>query len=342
MNNQPKARVGIVGLGRMGARLVQAAEQLGCDVVAALDSQEAPFAVTNNEKLAAVHRCDPAGFWQTPFDLLLVATTGPSHVPILQDAIAHGIKRAVVEKPMCVGVAEGERIRDAASEAGARIAVNHGRRYCPNFSRLVALDGSGEFGTLCGATVTLGAAGLGCMGVHYLDLFIRLFGGLPETIRAVGGAPTPNNPRGEQFDDPGAAVMLTWSGGRRAMFDISDDTGIPPIIDVRFTYGRVIIENEAAPWRYMHRKEEDRVLPLTRYGMPMIETPFPAFQPFGIIEMAEAAILDALGDGPVVSALDHGLDAIRVFAAIRHAMETDEIVRFPLPDSINKRMFAIP
>ena len=42
---------------------------------------------------------------------------------------------------------------------------------------------------------------------------------------------TPPNPRGAEFHDPGACALLAWPDGRRAVLDMCDDTGIPPLIE---------------------------------------------------------------------------------------------------------------
>ena len=344
MNGSPAAgaAIGIIGMGRMGARLADAAASSGCRIVATLDHTTQPLALTEQPTLADVFTTDAARFWDTKMDAVAIATTAPHHVPLLEQGLSHGIRRFVVEKPFCTGVAEGEAAQAAANGAGARVAVNHGRRYCPNYAALAALDGAPAMGALRAISVTLGAGGLGCLGVHYLDLFNRLFGGLPETVTAVMGGETPANPRGTEFDDPGACALMVWPDDRRALLDMSDDAGIPPFMEFRFTYGRVVIENESKPWRILCRDEADRAQPLTRYGTPNREIAMPKFRSFGIIDMAASALTDALSDGPVISGIAPALDAIRVFAAIREAGETGTMARLPLGETTRTRAFAIP
>src|SRR5690606_2093344 len=116
----------------------------------------------------------------------------------------------------------------------------------------------------------------------------------------------------------------------------------PPLLELRFSHGRVVIEDEARPWRVLMRAREHRDAPLTRYGLPLEEAPLPDFRPFGIIDMAEAAIRDAMNNGPVVSGIPPALDALRVFAAIRKAADTEATVRLPLPAADEARRFEIP
>lgn len=336
------ARIGIIGLGRMGARLAEAVRKSGHRVVAALDSMAEPFALGAEPELRPVFGTDPAQFWAVPMDALMIATTGPTHVPLLREGLAAGIRRFVVEKPFCTSVAEGRGVMDDAARLGARVVVNHGRRYHPTYAALAALDGTEEMGSLRSVSVSMGAGGLGCVGVHYLELFNRLFGGLPASVDAVATGAVPANPRGDQFDDPGAAALLVWADGRRVLVETADDTGIPPILEFRFTMGRVVIEAEHLPWRLFRRKAEDRALPLTRYGQPNEELSMPGFVPFGIIEMGQAALADALADGPLGSGGGPALDAIAVFSAIRQAIETGKRVCLPLEATQDARSYAIP
>lgn len=342
MTDNASRTVGVVGLGRMGARLAEAAECAGTRVVAALDSAEHPFALDARPELGPVFTRDAEAFWRRRPDTVLIATTAPGHIPLLLDGIAAGVRRFVVEKPFCTGVAEGEAAQRAVEESGARVVINHGRRYCPNYAALAALDGSAEMGGLRALSVTLGAGGLGTLGVHFFDLFGRLFDGVPASVTAIASGETPPNPRGAAFEDPGACVFLTWPNGRRALLDMCDDTGIPPLIEARFVYGRVLIESEAVPWRLFRRTATDRALPLTRYGQPNEEVPWPDFRPFGLIDMAAAAIADSLNDGPVISGIDSALDAVRVFAAVRESMETGKTVSLPTDEAVRQRTFAIP
>ncbi len=336
------ARIGVIGLGRMGARLAEAVDRSGARVVAALDSQPQPFALGAVPGLAEVFGTDPAAFWAVPMDVAMIATTGPTHMASLRAGLAAGIRRFVVEKPLCTGVDEGAAALAEAAGLGARVIVNHGRRYHPTYRALEALDGTPEMGGLRSLSISMGAGGLGCMGVHYLDLANRLFGGLPARVDAVATGAPPANPRGAQFDDPGAAILLSWADGRRALVEVADDTGIPPLLEFRFTTGRVLIEAEHLPWRLFHRSEADRALPLTRYGQPHQERPMPGFVTFGIIEMAQAALADALADGPPVSGGGPALDAIETFAAIRVAAATGRPVALPLSPANRALCFAIP
>ncbi|MEQ8196003.1 MAG: Gfo/Idh/MocA family oxidoreductase [Rhodospirillales bacterium] len=337
-----KKRIGLIGLGRMGARLTDVVNDLGWDVVAALDASTTPFALGQHQNLADVFTTDANTFWQTSMDAAIIATTAPSHISFLFQGLSCGVRRFLIEKPFCTNIDEGMRALDQVRRMDARVVVNHGRRYCPNYARLMALDGTPAMGSLRAISVTLGAGGLGCLGIHYLDLFNQLFGGPPQRVMASISGTAPPNPRGPQFEDPGACALMVWPDGRRAMLDISDDTGIPPLLEFRYTYGRILVENESQPWRVFHRSDGDRELPLTRYGQPHLEGPLPDFTPFSLMDMSAMALKNLFDDKPVISTIERALDALCVFAAIREAGVTNAPFHLPLLEETRLKSYAIP
>lgn len=65
----------------------------------------------------------------TPVDILSVCTWPTLHCEMVLEAIAAGVKIILCEKPMAVSLEEIDAMVSAASEAGARLFVNHQRRY---------------------------------------------------------------------------------------------------------------------------------------------------------------------------------------------------------------------
>lgn len=331
-------KIGVLGMGRMGERIVTAAEELGHQVVRVYDSFPDAYAF-RNEALKAVAAPDMESFWATDLDLVAVATHGPSHCPLVMEGIDRGHRRFMIEKPLCTSMEEGEALQAKAAASGARVVVNHGRRYCTPYDALTALDGSEEMGPLAAGVLTMGAAGLGCMGTHFFDLFNRVFGRATDVFAHVTQTTVPN-PRGAQFDDPGGTAIVRY-GARRAIIEMSDDIGVPTRMEFVYERGRVVIENELTPWRVMAREAKDRDAPVSRYGLPLVERTLEPFRPCDIIFATASAVEDALGDGPNISGIEEGLRAFEVFAGIRWSGATGELVRFPLPESARKEIYSI-
>lgn len=335
-------RVGLIGLGRMGARLAVAAGRAGLTVVAALDKDANAFALTDQPALRAVFTDDSEKFWATPMDVLVVGTTAPSHAGLVREGLARGIRRFMVEKPFTTCLGDGRALLAEAEAVGARVVVNHGRRYSPNYRALAALDGSPEMGTLRAVTVTMGGGAFGCLGVHFFDMVSQLMGCRPDSVMARLTTPLTANPRGVHFADPGGTAVLFYPGGRRALIDMGDDVGVMGRVECLYNMGRVQIDNEAQPWRVFRRFEADRALPMTRYGQPLEEAGLDGFRPFDVIDAAEAAIRDAAGDGPVASGAEAALGSLEIFSAIHWSDRTGLPVSLPLPPEAEAVDYPIP
>jgi predicted dehydrogenase len=70
-----------------------------------------------------------------PLDAVLVLTSG-SHAPIATAAVKAGL-HALVEKPMCFSVGEGNEMIAAAEAAGTVLMVGYNKRYDPAYGRLL-------------------------------------------------------------------------------------------------------------------------------------------------------------------------------------------------------------
>lgn len=334
--------VGLVGLGRMGSRWIEIVRDSGFRLVACHDAAPTPYALAQHPELAQLFTPDENIFWASSPDILIVATTASGHAPWIAKGLDRNVKRFVVEKPFTTSCDESTAIMARAEDAGARVIVNHGREYSPNYRRLPEIAAEFGIGPLRSIVLTSGAGGTGCVGIHFFRLFNLLFDSRPLSILAHGTTPRGPNPRGAHYDDPGCSAILLYPGERRAHMDIGDDVGVPPRLDLLFERGRVVVATDVDPWRFYHRTGEGLREPLTRYGTPVIESPFPGFVPFDIFKMARAALIDAAGDAPPVCGMDKGHQAMLVFAAIRWSMQTGQIATFPLPAEALSRRYMIP
>ena len=323
-------QIGLIGLGRMGERIAQASLRLGHEIAAVYDVAPEPFALQSSPHLAARRTDSLDAFWATPMDMIAIATYGPTHCAYLLEGMERGFRRFMVEKPLATSLAEARHMAKRAVATGARVVVNHGRRYCAVYDRLKAWDGSAEMGCLASVVLTMGAGGLGCMGIHFYDLFNRIFGP-PEFVYATLTKLRGGNPRGIEFEDPGGTVVIGYRNERRAIIDMGDDVGIPGRIEFVYERGRVIVEAELEPWRILRRPENARGLPTSRYGTPLEEIAFDEFSPCEIIFATSGAIADALSDAPEISGIEVGLASMEVYAGLRWSAHTGTIVRFPLP-----------
>lgn len=89
---------------------------------------------------------DVTKVWADPeIDLVSVVTPHFTHCPLALEAFAAG-KHVVVEKAMCLNVAEATAMIEAGKRAGRMLAVHHNRRHDGNFRRVRELVRSGRIG----------------------------------------------------------------------------------------------------------------------------------------------------------------------------------------------------
>jgi predicted dehydrogenase len=126
---------------------------------------------------------------------VVIATPAESHYRIACLAIEAG-KDVLVEKPLTLDVAEGERLVKLATERGAIMMVGHLLEYHPAVLRLRELIESNEIGDLqyiYSNRVNLGKVRreeniLWSFAPHDIAIILRLVGEWPRRIAATGGA----------------------------------------------------------------------------------------------------------------------------------------------------------
>lgn len=89
-----------------------------------------------------------AEVWADPeIELVSLVTPHFTHCPLTLEAFAAG-KHVVVEKAMCLTVAEATAMVEAGRAAGRMLAVHHNRRFDGNFRRVREIVHSGELGEI--------------------------------------------------------------------------------------------------------------------------------------------------------------------------------------------------
>lgn len=302
--------VSVIGLGPMGlrhARAVLQSEHLrllgGCDRrpetaegLAAIDP-DAAFHASLDEMLAA-----------RP-DIVVIATNADSHADLFEACVQAGVRRFVIEKPVCVSLADARRIRELAEATGSRVVVNISRRYADLYETMRTRHAE-AIGGIRSFHATLGASGLGCNGTHLLDLGLMLLGGEPATVTAWLDDGSLPNPRGPQFSDPGGVGIVRWADGRRIVLDMGDDLGVQGKYQCFGPWGRIVIDEIRRELDVQARDAQGREAALSRVGTPLHDADA-AFEPaLDVVDMARRAIEDAAGDAPIVCGMAEATAAL--------------------------------
>jgi predicted dehydrogenase len=139
-------RVALAGFGLAG-RVFHA------PLIAATPGLELATVVTGNEERAEQARAAYPGVQVVAdadaalaeHDLFVVATPNRSHVPLALGALEAGL-HVVIDKPLAVSAADGQRVVDAAREAGRVASVFQNRRFDGDFLTARGLIEAGELG----------------------------------------------------------------------------------------------------------------------------------------------------------------------------------------------------
>lgn len=305
----------------MGQRHYRAYAAAPCDVVAICDWRPERVKATvpgfPGEAIYEDYRDMLAA--HADLDILSVVSNGPTHAEIAIAAMERGIGRVMVEKPVATCLQSAQRVVDCADSSGARLAVNHLRRWSPDYRRLKGMIDDGVIGRLRHVYFSCGSTGLGNFVSHAVDLMRYLFDAEATQVAGwIDRTHTPN-PRGPAFVDPGGYGVITFSGGQRGFVDASEDTGVQYVFNLVGEYGRVVVDELNNTWSIRARSPETRDLPLVRYPAATESIPFEPSEPYDIVTLTGRALMELAGHGPLSCTPIDGLRALEIIIAFHES-----------------------
>ena len=179
--------VGVVGLGRIGTHHVQTLLGLK-DVSVSVTDADPKRARRVADELGVRLLATPEELLEAGVDALVIATSTPSHAPLLQLAAASAVA-AFCEKPVALDLATLDRVRVAVDHAGIVVQVGFQRRFDEGYRsarEAVATGGVGRILVMRAAThdpVPPPAEYIAASGGIFSDLHIHDF----DAIRFVSG-----------------------------------------------------------------------------------------------------------------------------------------------------------
>ena len=187
-------RVGAVGLGHWGQNIARNLNALGA-LAAMCDADEA----TRTRFAKTYPNADLVGSFEAllaraDIPAVMIATPASTHGALVDRALDAG-KHVFVEKPICLDVAEAERLAAKAAALGRVLMVGHLLLYHPAFEALLAAVRGGDLGRLRYIYATRASLGkirrqenaLWSFAPHDISMILQLAGRLPETVVANGG-----------------------------------------------------------------------------------------------------------------------------------------------------------
>lgn len=191
-------------------------------------------------------------------DLLSIVTPDHLHAESFVAACEAGVRGIFCEKPISTNLADADRMIAAAESSGAKVVVNHTRRFDPYYRHAKWLIDQGAIGQIQRLIGTMGGdrAMLFRNGTHVLDTLLFLMNDQPTWVMAVldeadaGYGPVYKGDGGrDPKTDPGASAIIGFAGGARAFYNGSKGTVTNFELDLQGERGHIRIGNQTAEIR---------------------------------------------------------------------------------------------
>jgi predicted dehydrogenase len=245
------------------------------------------------------------------FDLAIDAKPNSERVETFKDFLTREISYIVIEKPPAASMKELSEIQDvlAAAPYKPHVMLPFYQRYAEEFSHetLAKLDA----GPLRSIVAAGGAIGLGCNGIHTLDLVSFIYKTLPLEVTAHLVLNSIASPRGENFRDHGGTIHLKYPNGT-LILQIIPDSMSGTQMTLFYDRGKIVILEQDGSWQWYRQPKESWTQPYYRtHG----DTPTPAPFPFNIQieEIMQKALQKFLHDGNTPN-LSDGYHAMKTIA----------------------------
>jgi myo-inositol 2-dehydrogenase / D-chiro-inositol 1-dehydrogenase len=322
--------VGVVGLGRIGTHHVQTL--LGLDGVSVtVTDADRQRARRVSDELSVKAVATPEELVEAGVDALVIATSTPSHAPLLQLAAASAVA-AFCEKPVALDLATLDAVRAEVARAGILVQVGFQRRFDAGFvaaREAVATGAIGRILAMRAAThdpVSPPAEYIAGSGGIFADLHIHDF----DAVRFVSGEKIT-----EVYAD-GAGLDAPWIGRL-------DDVDVAAAVLHLSGGGLVILSGTRRdPLGYDVRLEvfgtKDSLTAGLDNRTPLRGQPGPAYRDFwDRFEPAYRAELTAFVEtvrtnGPSPCSLDEARAALAVAQAAEQSRRMRRPVRIETPD----------
>jgi len=279
---------------------------------------------------------------KTNVDGIIISTYGPSHHQIIKSAINNGIKYIVCEKPFTNSVKNADDILNLLKKSNSRLSINYLRRFSERYRKLFdEIHNKQIIGMPKSMIITSGAGGISALGTHFIDLSRYLLDSEVSSVYGVSVDKNLPNPRGKQFEDPGGYAILNFENNTRMFFDMSDDVGIQPKIEILGEYGRIIIDELNNQIVIRARSTEDMLKKKHLYVLPNPVLQDDLFNFESISVLTKKMIENLISDKILVTSAFTARGNVEIYSAIRNSFASRNVVNLPLNDSFYDKEFMI-
>lgn len=305
----------IVGTGAMGARHLQSMTRLSePSTVLALEARPEArdkaldlWREMSGHERHALHFIEEADLASTAADVAVLATSADGRLALLCSVLAAGIRTILAEKVLFQSASDYRAASALAKEQNADVRAHVPLRTIEQVGRLRAVHG----GQPLHMTVRIGNRGMGCNGIHYIDLFRFISNSEITRLDAVVDRPLESNRRNPALIEFSGRINSAAASGATLEVAFERNSEHLPIITVEAQARRTVLDFAAG-------RTESTVADLdgADLRMPMASSLTHQL----LVDMLEGrSILPTLGEGEAANilmlkayntALEEGDDAV--------------------------------
>ena len=298
----------LVALGRMGQRYQQVLQNQFGEQLTLITVDPNPAIPTS-----ATHFRDISDVpTDMTFDLAVDARPNMDRLAMFEAFCQRRIPHIIIEKPHAASMAESHAMLELLGKQTYQPKVmmpfyeRYGDHYRPE--TLKQLD-SGELKSI---VISSGAIGLGCNGIHMIDLANWLFHAEPQEVFSRLTPQSIPSPRGEQFKDDGGTLWVQYPDQREFILHMRSDSSVGIQITLVYEHGKIQICEQIHPTMEWYQQPKDTWQdPFYRTHRELALTPPCTFEKDLINVMMPRALNDLLNAGPYPN-LEDGHRALRV------------------------------
>jgi predicted dehydrogenase len=233
------------------------------------------------------------------YDLAILSGTAVGRLEQFSSLVGLGIKTFLIEKPLEQSRARTHEILELAVKSDVKVWSNHYRRCLDAYSKLRDLKQPLII------SVTSGAMGLGCNGIHWIDFALYLTGQQKGTLlfgevdeMAIGSG------RGPGFRDYGGRAIYGFPDGSRLFISSTASSSAPTVFSILSSNQHWVVDQDADK-AILHQKLEDPSQPTFLYGKDYVSNEIEGVESVKLADITSKFISDLKeGNNPLLPTLE--------------------------------------
>jgi predicted dehydrogenase len=312
----------IIGFGRMGQRHLQVCGNLNLDVVSIYDLA----AVINQDGTAIKAISTFEQDIDSRPDLVIIASTAPSHFDYAKLCFMKEIPYILCEKPLCSSLNQLKELQRLQLQyPNVHFAVNHPMRYMEQFNKIKTLIETEHYGELSSISIQGGNVGAAMNATHYFEALRFLTNEYAEKVWAWLEDQKSPNPRGAQYQDQCGTIRVETASGKRLYMDISHDQGHGLFVTYTCAYGQIHVDElEGRVYASQRKNPADLKMPTTRYGLESQINEY-KIKPIDALEPTQK-LIEALLTGQKYPTMQDGIMTVKTLIAALASSELHTMI----------------